>query len=339
MGRERIHVLLIEDNPGDARLIQETLAGRDDRMFCLTWEGDLGRGLDCLAAAPIDVVLLDLSLPGTQGLDTLSRVLDRRDDVPVIVLTGLDDEALSVEAVRRGAQDYLVKGETGGPLLARAIRYAIQRKETQDELADANARLEEANRRLEELATTDDLTGLWNRRYFLDMLSREFQRVARTGASLAVVMIDVDHFKHVNDTCGHPFGDRVLCNVAHAMQQEARTVDLVARFGGEEFMILMPETDARRAAVAAERLRLNVADRAIEGGRQTVAVTISLGVASFDEALDPTVLLRHVDDALYAAKEGGRNRTMVWTEVGPRHADDVGATALARTGPGGEAAP
>lgn len=322
MGRDRIQVLLIEDNAGDARLIREALAERSQSAFRLGWAEDLDEGLRRLADDRPQVVLLDLSLPGSRGLDTLAAVLERDDRVPVIVLTGTDDESLAVEAVRRGAQDYLVKGQTGGALLGRAIRYAIQRKETQAQLAKANARLEEANDRLEELATTDDLTGAWNRRYLLDMLDRECRRTARTGAGLAVVMVDVDHFKHVNDTHGHPFGDRVLREVARLMQEEARDVDLVARYGGEEFMILMPETDARAAATAGERLRRRIADHPVREDGRTVTVTVSVGVADLDETLDPTDLLRHVDEALYAAKDRGRNRTCLWTPDEPADADD-----------------
>jgi len=312
-----IKVLLIEDNPGDARLIEEALAARGQGGFRLRWVDDLAEGLDCLAGQPPDVVLLDLSLPGTRGLDTLTSVLERNADAPVIVMTGTDDESLAVEAVRRGAQDYLVKGQTAGVLLGRAIRYAIERKEAQAQLADANARLEEVNRRLEALATTDDLTGLWNRRHFLDTLNRECRRTARTGAGLALVMADIDHFKAINDTHGHPFGDRVLQEVARRLQHEARSVDLAVRYGGEEFMVLMPETDADQAATAGERLRRRVTDRPVSDGRRAVCLTVSIGVAALANDLDPTGLLRHVDEALYAAKQAGRNGTRVWTAQGP----------------------
>lgn len=322
MGRDTIQVLLIEDNPGDARLIREALAERSETAFRLAWADAFDEGLRRLEDDPPHVVLLDLSLPGTRGLDTLAAVLEQNDEVPIIVLTGTDDEALAVEAVRRGAQDYLVKGQTGGTLLGRAIRYAIQRKEGQAQLAEANAQLEAANDRLEELATTDDLTGVWNRRHFLGMLDRECRRTARTGAGLALVMVDVDHFKHVNDTHGHPFGDRVLQAVAAVMQQEARSVDLVARYGGEEFMVLMPETDARAAATAGERLRRRIADHPVREDGRNVAVTVSVGAAGLDETLDPTDLLRRVDEALYAAKDRGRNRTCLWTPDGPVDAGD-----------------
>jgi diguanylate cyclase (GGDEF)-like protein/putative nucleotidyltransferase with HDIG domain len=308
-------ILLIEDNPGDARLIREALADYDAETFDLQTAGNLRDGLDRLTGGGIALVLLDLSLPESRGIDTLARVLDRDPQTPVIVLTGTSDESLAVEAVRRGAQDYLVKGQVDGRLLGRAIRYAVERKEAHTRLAEANQRLAEANRRLEELATTDDLTGLWNRRYFLQMLDREFARTARRGAGLALAMIDLDHFKRINDTCGHGFGDKVLCQVAHTMRRESRAADLVARYGGEEFIVLMPAADTRAAAIAAERLRRAIAERPVRDDQRTMDVTVSVGVASLQDAIDGTTLLRHVDEALYAAKQAGRNCVRTWTEA------------------------
>ena len=328
MDAKKIQVLLVEDNPGDARLIQEALAERGDGAFRLHWAKTLAEGIRRLLTGPdVDLVLLDLSLPGTRGLDTLARLLDQGADVPVIVLTGLDDEALAVEAVRRGAQDYLVKGQTSGPLLARAIRYAIERKEAQAELAAANARLAEANRRLAELATTDDLTGLWNRRHFFEVFEHETRRLARTGGDLALVMLDVDHFKRVNDTWGHPFGDRVLAHVAAVLRREAREVDLVARFGGEEFVVLMPGTTLAQAATAGERFRRAIEAAPLRRDDGPASVTVSVGVAACASPGEAAHLLRHVDEALYAAKRAGRNCTMLWTPEGPACVGEVaGAT-------------
>ena len=214
-----------------------------------------------------------------------------------------------------------VFGEAGEVIqVVESSRDITDRKRAEQALADAN-------RRLEELATTDDLTGLWNRRHFLDLLCRECQRTARSGAPLAVAMVDIDHFKAVNDSHGHPFGDRVLAEVARTMRQAARATDLVARYGGEEFMVLMPEAGAADAVGAAERLRRRIAEQPVVDGDRSVAVAVSIGVASLEGGADPTTLLRHVDEALYAAKQAGRNRTMVWTPDGPQPACSTGAAA------------
>jgi diguanylate cyclase (GGDEF)-like protein/PAS domain S-box-containing protein len=177
-------------------------------------------------------------------------------------------------------------------------------------LVRAREALEEANRRLAQLATTDPLTGLHNRRYLHETLSGECRRAARSGAGAAVVMLDVDHFKAVNDTHGHEFGDRVLVELAALLKAEARDTDTVARYGGEEFLIVMPETDADAAYRAAERLREKVAARSVNKGDLPVHVTISLGVATGD-GLAPDTLIRYADEALYAAKAAGRNCTRV----------------------------
>lgn len=316
MGDGRIRVLLIEDNPGDARLIREFLIGTGGGTFRVDWAEGLEDGLRRLVPGRADIVLLDLSLPESKGLDTVAKVLTHAPWVPVVVLTGLDDASVAVDAVRRGAQDYLVKGQIDGNLLGRAIRYAIERKEVESKLADANTRLEQANRRLEELATTDGLTGLCNRRRFMEMLERECQRVHRTGGDLALAMLDLDRFKSVNDTLGHAAGDRVLAEVAAVMRESARATDVIARYGGDEFLILTPDTAADEAVVGAERIRQRIADHPIPFSGRTLQVTVSIGVGATADgrAVSADALLKLADEALYAAKQGGRNCTKTWHE-------------------------
>ncbi|MFO8014755.1 MAG: diguanylate cyclase [Phycisphaerae bacterium] len=185
------------------------------------------------------------------------------------------------------------------------------------ELAEANTRLQAANRQLAQLATTDELTGLWNRRRFIEMLQRECRRAARAGASLALAMVDVDRFKAVNDTFGHAFGDRVLQAVAAHLGREARQTDIVARYGGEEFMVLMPDTSAEEAFSAAERIRRRVAAHPVADEKRSVEVSISIGISGSSPArrADPETLVRLADETLYAAKQAGRNCTRTWTEI------------------------
>jgi len=314
---QALRVLLIEDNAADARLIRELLAEVEGGPFNVAWADRLEEGLRHLVPDAVDVVLLDLSLPDSQGLDTLATVVGQASWVPIVVLTGLNDRDLAVEAVRRGAQDYLVKGQADGDRLARAARHAIERKEIESRLAEANARLERVNHRLEELATTDELTGLCNRRHFLAILEQECRRASRTGADLALAMLDLDHFKRVNDTYGHTFGDRVLAEAASIMRQVARTTDTVARYGGEEFMILMPETSADEARHAAERIRTRIAYRSVSEGTQEVGITASVGISARKDGGpgDPDDLIRRADEALYAAKQAGRNCIKAWGEA------------------------
>jgi diguanylate cyclase (GGDEF)-like protein len=322
MGDKPINSLLIEDSPGDARLIREFLAEKGGGQFRLEWADHLEEGLRHLDAGHVDLVLLDLSLPQSEGLDTLAAVLAHAPQIPTVVMTALDDAAVTVEAVRRGAQDYLVKGQIDGRLLVRAVRYAIERKQ----IGEA---LEEANRRLEELATTDDLTGLANRRRFMEVLKLEVERSRRHGSNLALVMIDIDGFKAINDTYGHAFGDRVLVEVAKMLQGDARVTDLAARYGGDEFMVLMPSTGAEEATIAAERIRKRISERPVSDGKRTLPISVSVGIsaAEADRTATPDTLIRLADEAMYAAKHAGGNATRTWKQITRDQAEEVSEEA------------
>ncbi len=191
--------------------------------------------------------------------------------------------------------------------------------ESNRRLEDARAATEQANRKLEQLATTDELTSLWNRRHFLHVLERECLRAGRSGTPLALAMLDLDHFKAINDTYGHALGDRVLAEVAAVMKSDARATDVVARYGGEEFMILMPDTSADEALIAAERIRRRVADHVVSNGPTPIRITVSIGISATDGGggAEAERLVRQADETLYAAKQAGRNCTRFWREVLP----------------------
>jgi two-component system cell cycle response regulator len=161
---------------------------------------------------------------------------------------------------------------------------------------------------------TDPLTGLYNRRYVGAHLEGLLARHDEGGKGPALLMFDIDHFKVINDTWGHLVGDEVLCEVAKRTLHDVRSFDLVARYGGEEFVVLMPETNMTLALVVAERLRLSIGEKpfVVPGAPNEIPVTVSIGVATLDPGDGPTELLRRADEALYAAKNNGRNRTMTW---------------------------
>jgi len=201
--------------------------------------------------------------------------------------------------------------------MCRHAAQALKNAAMVDDLEHAHAEMEKANQRLEELAVTDDLTGLYNRRRFHEILEQELQRVQRYGTPLAVAMFDIDHFKTVNDTYGHAAGDRVLVAVARLLERGARAADTVARYGGEEFIVLMPDTPAEEAFIATERIRKQMAQHAIVVGAHTLRVTLSAGVAALGDGIGQTsdALVRAADEALYAAKQAGRNCTKTWGET------------------------
>jgi len=306
------HILLVEDKPAHAQCVQEALGGAEGDGLQLTRARSLEACLSHLAADEVDVVLLDLNLPDSEGIETLGRVLEAGPDLPVIAISGVDDESVGLEAVRQGAQDYLVAGRIDSQRLRRAIRHAVERKRV--ELALRRAKAEVAGRKLKVRATTDELTGLWNRRQFTEMLEQEFHRVRRYQTSLSLLILDVDFFKAVNDTYGHEFGDRILLELASLLKSQTRPADVIARFGGEEFVILMPHVARDGAALCAERIRKEVARWRFTDGTRSVHVTVSIGVSSFGEGRGQSSrsLIRHADKALYAAKNDGRNCTKSW---------------------------
>jgi diguanylate cyclase (GGDEF)-like protein len=201
------------------------------------------------------------------------------------------------------------------------------------ERAEAQAALEVANGRLEEMAATDTLTGLWNRRRLFEMAQHEFNRSRRQKAPLAALMLDIDHFKAVNDTHGHQSGDRVLAEVAKCLKDAMRAADIVARYGGEEFVVLMPDAGLIDGVACAERIRESIANLVVSDGKDSAHVTVSVGAADSvgGGATTPEELLRQADAAMYAAKAAGRNCVCTWQEMAGRNA--APAAAHANTAP------
>lgn len=259
--------------------------------------------LEALAQEPFDLVLLDLRLPDISGLDICRRLHQQPgyEKVPVLFLTASRTEQDIVAAFDSGAADYIRKPFNLAELLARVSHHL--------ELRLTRISLEAAIAELTILAETDPLTGLANRRHALEQVEREFLRFQRTRSRFSILTLDLDHFKRVNDRFGHAAGDALLKRVAQQLQLQLRQIDELGRMGGEEFLVLLPETDGERALEVAERLREAIATSPLDWHGQELSVTISIGVSAVhdrDGSID-TVLQRS-DHALYAAKNSGRNR-------------------------------
>jgi diguanylate cyclase (GGDEF)-like protein len=287
-----LRVLLVEDSPVDAELVREMLsAALGGRLDLCRYErlSDAERHLE---RAAVDCVVLDMGLPDAQGLEAVRRIQATCGHVPIVILSGSDDEEAAAEAVHEGAQDYLMKGRVDGHLLSRAIRYAIERKRSELELSHR--------------ALHDPVTDLANRTLFLDHLGLALARAGRRPASLAVLFLDLDRFKAVNDSLGHAIGDRVLVEVAQRMKALVRPSDTVARFGGDEFIVLCEDLSGEdEAVVVANRLSDGVAAPLVVGGHE-ISTSVSIGVAFAREAgLTPGDLIRSADQAMYRAKERG----------------------------------
>ena len=257
-----------------------------------------------------DLVICDLIMPIFDGLKFLALRATRPElaNIPVIMLTAEGDANRKVEVFDQGASDYVTKPFNDRELLAR-VKVHYRLKVLQDELR-------EANKRLESLADTDGLTGLFNRRYLDALLVRELQRTERYKTPLGLVLLDIDHFKRVNDTFGHSMGDEVLRNVSRVVTSSVRVTDSVARYGGEEIAIVFTQTTAQGVSEVTERLRVRLADFSHVYQEKRLQCTASFGISVCDgRGLTPSAkeLVDRADRALYVAKRAGRNCVVLWT--------------------------
>lgn len=298
-GQRGTPVVLVADN---SPVVREVLRWHlESHAFKVVEAAD---GLETLALAQRvkpSVILLSLELPGLNGHQTLARLKAETElrDTPVVFITGHTDTGDVVEGLRLGAHDFLRKPFEPAEVIAR-VSAAVRVRELQDDLRLRNAELDRISR-------SDPLTGLANRRHLDERLAAYVASADRHQHNLSVAIVDIDNFKGVNDTFGHSAGDAVLCEVARRLAASARIEDVVGRWGGEEFMVILPHCDLDGAAVVSERMRQTVSATpiSVEGG-VAIPVTVSIGCSrGADERL-----IERADAALYEAKNAGRNRTV-----------------------------
>lgn len=284
-----MNVLLVEDNPGDVRLIQEMLAGVSSVPIHLECADRVSAAIDHLVEEEgIDIVVLDLSLPDSRGLDTFCRIYAKAPHIPMVVLSGHHDEALAIQALQEGAQDYLVKGHVDGDLLVRSFRYAIERH-----------RLQSTVQKL----TCDELTGLNNRRGFLAHAEQQLKLVHRTKKGLLLFFADLDGLKQINDTHGHLAGDQALIQTAEVLRQTFRASDIVGRLGGDEFAALAIDAGGR----IADRITARLHEKLTLVNEQKLLpypLSLSVGHAAFDPKATFSIeqLIARADHELYEQK-------------------------------------
>jgi diguanylate cyclase (GGDEF)-like protein len=293
-------LLLVEDNLGDARLIREMLNEPNSLNTELTQLESMTAAETHLAEHAVDIILLDLGLPDAQGLEAIRRTHAAAPGVPLVVLTGLDDESVALQALQQGAQDYLIKGQIETRGLLRALRYAIERK-TMESAALAMAR------QMAHSAEHDFLTGLPNRMLLNDRVGQAIALAKRHVKKVAVLFLDLDGFKHINDSLGHPVGDKLLQSIAKRLVDCIRGSDSVSRQGGDEFVVLLLDLEhAEDAAVTARRM-LEAVAQPHHVDHHDLHVTASIGVSVYpDDGLDAEALIKNADTAMYQAKENGR---------------------------------
>ena len=302
LGRDG-HILLVEDRDRAAERVLDTLKP-DHRV---AWEKDAGQALLRLPDGGFDLMIVSLNLDGADGLRLCSQVrsLDRTRRLPIMVIVEPGEDARLLRALDMGVNDYIVRPVDPNELQAR-VRTQIKRKRYTDQL---RTQLEETV----EMAVLDPLTSLHNRRYMTSHLRTLFEESARRGKPLSVLLLDIDYFKAVNDSHGHDAGDSVLREFASRVRRNIRGIDLACRLGGEEFVVVMPDTDLVKASLVGERLRQCIAAAPFYAGERigTLQVTASVGVASLEFPDDtPELILKRADQALYCAKRDGRNRVV-----------------------------
>ena len=321
MAKKTSAILLIEDDPDNIAVIQKRLMPQSGFSFKIESVTTLKTGLRKLDQKEFDIILLDLALPDSQGLETFDQIHAHASKTPIVILTGNANHPVALEAIHRGAQDYLIKGSFDGEILARTLSYAIERHEIQSKLVSATPDLQTANARLAMLTLLDPLTELYNRRGLQHVLSREIHRSQREGMTPVVLLIDLDDFKRINDSLGHAVGDVILKEVAQRIQASLRGADYVGRIGGDEFMVLLPQTRLAEGLRIAERVRLAISTAVITLSSGPVKVTGSLGmVLASRETPSVDELVSQSQFALHKSKEMGKNRVYC---NGPTDKDDT----------------
>lgn len=300
---------------GTLLIIDDSAAVREELIDILTADGEFdiflqatdgASGLKILSdpGQAVDVVCCDLNMPRMDGYELLrmARANPTLMNVPIIMVTAVSDDSDVVKAFELGANDFISKPFIPSILRAR-LKNMLHIKHLQDLLKAQRGMMEE-------IATTDSLTNIANLRSFRSSLEEEFNRSLRYGDPMSVLMADLDRFKDINDTYGHPRGDAVLKETAEIMLNVMRKVDLVARYGGEEFVVIMPHTDLDGALRAAERVRSAIEARHFKGLPAAGSITVSIGVTTLVEGIETNMdrMVQMADEALYRAKQKGRNR-------------------------------
>ena len=290
------NILIVDDVPANLQILSVHLGDENYHVI----ECQSGKqALEILneEASTIDLILLDVMMPIMSGLDVLSAIKSNPqiENIPIILVTANADDENVAEGLDMGAFDYIIKPYSLVVLLAR-IRTALREKERQD--------------LLEKWATTDPLTGLMNRRHFFELADRELELTRRSERPLSFIMLDIDHFKRVNDQHGHLIGDATIIRLAGLLKEQLRKVDFCGRYGGEEFVLCLPDTPLAGALGVAERIRKKVQTMDVDTNKAApLRINISLGIAENKQDKNVEDILKRADTALYEAKAAGRNQS------------------------------
>lgn len=315
-------ILIVDDVPTNIKILRELLAGTYELFVATNGK----KAVEIAEAKLPDLILMDVMMPEVDGITACGLLRNRAvtSEIPVIFITAKSDVDDMVKGFDAGGVDYVTKPFHPAELNARVRthlelkrsreqlqRYGRQLEEVNKELEDRNEQLNDAIEKLHLAAMTDSLTGLRNRRYMTMKIEEEIVRYRRAQRVFSLILTDIDHFKNINDRYGHECGDRVLKHVSKILRSSIREQDYLARWGGEEFLFLLPETDGKGSLAVAEKLRLAIAETSVHCQEPEIRVTMTFGVTEYDQSDNMDTSIREADNALYVGKQRGRNRVVV----------------------------
>jgi two-component system, cell cycle response regulator len=307
MKDKKIDILAVEDSQFSYIFLNKLLA--KETNITLNQAKTLLEAREALKEKNYDMIFLDYNLPDGKGIDFLNELKDKKVDIPVIVITGKGDEMVASRMIQAGAYEYIPKDAINKKDLLSAIAKAMAKHNLQKEI-------KLVQEKIVEMSTRDELTGLFNYRYFIETLNRECASSNRYNYDLVLCMLDIDHFKNINDSYGHPTGDEVLVTFGKLLKENSRISDLPCRYGGEEFTVLLPHTSIENAYPVMERFRCRLENTlfTFNGKKFPVTVSIGLTVTNGNNKKSTTLLIDEADKALYNAKRAGRNRTVIFDD-------------------------
>jgi len=301
MKQSLLKILVCDDDPADRKLVRAYLQQITDREIALLEAGQRDEIQNALDKGRVDLVLMDIQMPEKSGMEWLAEIA-KKQTAPVVMLTSSGSEQVAVQSLEQGAVGYLPKNRLCQENLVNTIDAALEKwRRMQQAKADQE--------QLERLAKFDSLTGLYNRRAIFHRLDGQIKHAGRYNEEFSLIMLDIDHFKKVNDQYGHLTGDDVLQEVATLVRQNIRDTDTAGRYGGEEFIIILPRAHLASALNVAERIRRAIETAEMKDSKGNVfSITVSQGLSCYQPGQGEYSLISRADAALYRAKESGRNR-------------------------------
>ena len=299
-----IDILMVDDSEDVFEIIKAVLGDQD--LINVFWAANIKDAMTMLRQRQFDMIFLDHFLKDGTSIDFFRNVENEGIDTPIIVVTGYGDEMIASQVIQLGAYEYLPKSKINPESLSRVINHTLERSRLRNDVKKAHAKMAE-------MSTVDELTQLHNRRYFVEALEGEFERAIRYQTEMALIMMDLDFFKKINDTYGHPAGDMVLSKIGEILKAHVRRNDMACRYGGEEFAVILPSITRDITYTVYERFRKVVSEQLFEYESKQFHVTVSIGIAFSNDAELINDLLAHADQALYQAKKTDRNKIVTYT--------------------------